>query len=522
MNKNLHSVTNPIIPGFYSDPSVCRDGEDYYLVNSSFEFYPGVPVFHSRDLVNWNQISYCLSTPSQLLLDHAGTSDGIYAPTIRKSGDTFYMITSNRSSPRGNHFIVTAKSPYGPWSTPQWIQDCYNQIPDGVDPSLFFDFDGKCYFSCVAWDENGQGIGQAEIDLNTCRLVSPLKIVWHGTGGTFPEGPHTYHIGEYYYLMIAEGGTEFGHKVTIARSKEIHGPYESCPRNPVLTQIYQKAQSCSIQGVGHGDLFQAHDNTWWMIVHGFRTSIGKLHHLGRETLLIPITWDDEGWPVANKKGWIDETIQLQGAFSEVVQRNEYDTIDRFKEEPLPLYWNYLRNPVERNYIRSPGETGISLIGSACSLNEIGSPTWLGRRQQHFNCKVYAEIEFNPCEADEVGLTVFQTNEHHYDLVFTQRNKRKICFLRKVVGDICQELPPVEIKSTRNNFIITAGHEIYDFKIQEHNNIISLGTARTQLISTEAMQYQNFTGTYLAAYAYSPNKSVAPAKLLLFEYRGFSD
>ena len=124
--------------------------------------------------------------------------------------------------------------------------------------------------------------------------------------------------------------------------------------------------------------------------------------------------------MANKKGWIDETIQLQGAFSEVVQRNEYDTIDRFKEEPLPLYWNYLRNPVERNYIRSPGETGISLIGSACSLNEIGSPTWLGRRQQHFNCKVYAEIEFNPCEGDEVGLTVFQTNEHHYDLVFTDR------------------------------------------------------------------------------------------------------
>lgn len=517
MNMNVHAVTNPVIPGFYSDPSVCRDGEDYYMIHSSFEFYPGVPVFHSRDLVNWQQISYCLTNRSQLVLDHAGTSDGIYAPTIRKFGDTFYMITSNRSNPDGNHFIVTAPSPYGPWSNPVWIRDMDNHVPDGVDPSLFFDSDGKCYFSCVAWDHIGQGIGQAEIDLKTCRLLSPLNIVWHGTGGTFPEGPHTYRIGEYYYLMIAEGGTEFGHKVTIARSKNINGPYESCPKNPILTQNYQKAQSCPIQGAGHGDLFQAHDHTWWLIVHGFRTSVGKLHHLGRETLLVPITWDEEGWPSVNKEGWIDETIRLQGIFTEITQNMDYYTIDRFDREQLPLYWNYLRNPISKNYIRKPGETGISLIGCACSLNEIGSPTWLGRRQQHFDCKVSVSLEFIPRKGDEAGITVFQTNEHHYDLAVSSSHNRTICLLRKVVGDICQELPAVEIKSPRITFIITACREKYDFIIIDNNIPFSLGTARTQLISTEAMQYQNFTGTFFAAYAYSTNAEAAPAKFLSFEY-----
>lgn len=520
MQKSPTYITNPIIPGFYSDPSVCRDGDDYYLITSSFEFYPGVPVFHSRDLVNWTQISHCLNRPEQLPLENAGTSDGIYAPTIRKYQDTYYMITSNRCNPSGNHFIVTAKNPAGPWSTPIWIKDIDGNIPGGVDPSLFFDEDGTCYFSCVAWDELGQGIGQAVIDVETGRLLTPLQIVWHGTGGTFPEGPHTYKIHGYYFLMIAEGGTEFGHKVTIARAENISGPYISCPHNPVLTQIYQKAQSCAVQGIGHGDLFEAHDGTWWMIVHGFRPSIGKLHHLGRETMLVPVTWDKEGWPVANEKGYLDETISLSGTFSDIVQKNEYHTTDTFSNAELPLYWNYLRNAVPTNYQTAEGMSGLTLYGSSVTLDDIGSPTWIGRRQQHFNCKVTADLEFSPETGDEAGITVYQTNEHHYDLVITKSGGKRVAYLRKTVGDIHQDLPFAELSGTCFRLQICADKECYSFAIKDGETTHSLGTGRTQLISTEAMQYQNFTGTYFALYASSVNAVPAGARFTYFEYLPF--
>ena len=516
--QTANTIENPIIPGFYSDPSVCRDGEDYYLVNSSFEFYPGVPVLHSRDLVNWKQIAYCLDRSSQLSLEASGTSDGIYAPTLRKNGDVFYMITSNRSAKNGNHFYVTASSPAGPWSDPVWIYDMEGNVPGGVDPSLFFDEDGSVYFSCVAWDEKGQGIGQASIDITTGQLTSPLSIIWHGTGGTFPEGPHTYKINGWYYLMIAEGGTEYGHKVSLARSSNISGPYTSCPHNPVLTQIYQYAQGCPIQGVGHGDLFEAHDGSWWMIVHGFRPSIGKLHHLGRETLLVPVIWDEEGWPVADKNGWLDEAITLQGVFSQTIQLPIPDTVDSFGQNSLPLYWNYLRNPICRNYAIGNSIGGLCLKGSSCTLDEEGQPTWLGRRQQHFVCTVISRLSFAPAsDQEEAGLTVYQTPEHHYDLVITSEEGQRTAYLRKTVGDMKAESSPVILPDGELLLKITSDRFKYTFSVQANGIYTVLGTGRTQLISTETMLYQNFTGTYLAMYAISHEECPSEALFKEFSY-----
>lgn len=512
-----NTINNPVIPGFYSDPSLCRDGDDYYLVCSSFEYYPGVPLFHSKDLVNWTQIANCLNTDEQLPLKTAITSDGIYAPTLRKHKDTFYLITSNRCSTKGNHFFVTTNDITGKWSNPTWVTDINGEVPQGVDPSLFFDSDGKVYFNCVAWDNKGQGIGQAEIDIQTGQLLTPLQIVWYGTGGTFPEGPHTYKIGAFYYLMIAEGGTEFGHKVTLARSTQINGPYNSCPHNPILTQIYQQAQSSPIQGVGHGDLFEAHDHTWWMVVHGFRPSIGKLHHLGRETLLIPIIWDNDGWPIANQKGWIDESIQLQGEFCNTVQTNDFHTKDSFSSNELPFYWNFLRNPIKSNYIYPNNGQGISLLGSSTSINQISNPTWIGRRQQHFSCSVNTTLFYCPLEGEEAGITVFQTNEHHYDIVITKRRNQTICFLRKVIGDLIVEEPYVILSEEKSQLSIKANREQYTFLIVNGEKTYLLGTGRTQLISTEAMQYQNFTGTFFAMYAFSQEDQVTPANFAFFEY-----
>lgn len=228
---------NPVIRGFHPDPSICRAGSDYYLVTSSFEYFPGVPLFHSRDLVNWEQIGHVLTRESQLKIKGGNIWGGIYAPTIRYNDSIYYMITTNNSD-KGN-FLVYTDNPRGEWSDPAWISQ------KGIDPSLYFE-EGHCYM--VSNPENA--IWLCEIDPKTEKQFTESKRIWEGTGGRYPEGPHIYKREGWYYLMISEGGTEYGHKVTIARSRNIEGPYESNPANPILTHINKNAQDNPIQGVG--------------------------------------------------------------------------------------------------------------------------------------------------------------------------------------------------------------------------------------------------------------------------------
>ena len=239
------SYRNPVLPGFHPDPSVCRVGEDYYLVTSSFEYFPGVPIFHSRDLVHWRQIGHCLTRPSQLPLERAPSSTGIYAPTIRHHDGTFYMITTNVSD--GRHFYVSAQDPAGEWSEPVWV-DVREQIGGSIDPSLFFDDDGRVYLTCTG---PGWKIFQVEIDLASGKLLSEPRLISRGTGNRCPEGPHLYKIGGFYYLMLAEGGTEYGHLESIARGESPWGPFTPCPHNPILTH---RNVDSPVQATGHADL----------------------------------------------------------------------------------------------------------------------------------------------------------------------------------------------------------------------------------------------------------------------------
>ena len=293
-SQNQQGYQNPVIPGFHPDPSVCRVGDDFYLVNSSFQYFPGVPLFHSKDMVNWEQIGHCLTRPSQLPLHDASAWGGIYAPTIRYNDGTFYMITTNVSD-KGN-FIVHTTDPRGEWSEPVWVEQ------GGIDPSLYFE-DGKCYL--VSNPDNC--IFLCQIDPMTGKQLTESKRIWTGTGGRYPEGPHIYKKDGWYYLLISEGGTEYGHKVTIARSRRIDGPYTGNPANPILTHINMNAQGSPIQGTGHADLVEAPDGSWWMVCLAFRPQTGTHHLLGRETFLAPVRWDKGAWPVVNGDG----TIALQ-------------------------------------------------------------------------------------------------------------------------------------------------------------------------------------------------------------------
>lgn len=282
---------NPVLPGFYPDPSVCRVGNDYYLVNSSFQYFPGVPVHHSKDLIHWEAIGHCISRPSQTKLEKIGFWNGIYAPTIRYHKGTFYMITTNTSD-KGN-FYVTTGNPAAEWSDPIWIDQ------PGIDPDLFFDDNGRSYILSA---RRGGYIQLREIDIRTGKLISEPYDLWRGTGGRCLEAPHLYKKDNYYYLVTAEGGTEYGHKVMIARSRTIEGPYENNPDNPILTHI--NSMSNPIQGTGHADFIQAHDGSWWTVFLGFRPQSHTHHLTGRETYLAPVQWNENEWPVVNGNGTV--------------------------------------------------------------------------------------------------------------------------------------------------------------------------------------------------------------------------
>ncbi|MEJ2354837.1 MAG: glycoside hydrolase family 43 protein, partial [candidate division WOR-3 bacterium] len=290
------TYTNPVIPGGFPDPSICRVGNDYYTVHSSFEYFPGVPVFHSKDLVHWKLIGYCLTSESQLPLENMRYSGGIYAPTIRYHDGIFYMITTNVDG--GGNFYVTAKDAAGPWSEPVWLDK------EGIDPSLLFDDDGKVYYTRHVGGGDGY-IGQTLLNIKEGKLEGNLKKIWGGTGGIWAEGPHLYKIDGKYYLMISEGGTSYGHMITIARSGSPWGPFEPNPDNPILT--HKDLEESPFRALGHGDLVETQDG-WWIVFLGIRPQGGHYNHLGREMFLAPVQWNEEGWPVVNGGNPIEKNM----------------------------------------------------------------------------------------------------------------------------------------------------------------------------------------------------------------------
>ncbi|WP_447648120.1 family 43 glycosylhydrolase [Microbacterium forte] len=284
---------NPIIPGYYPDPSICRVGADYYLANSSFEYSPGVPIFHSRDLISWTQIGNVLDRPEHLHVRPGitGASGGIYAPTLRHHEGRFWMITTNIHEVGRGHILVHASDPAGPWSEPVYVTGLI-----GIDPDIAWDDDGACL---VTWSDVVRGgISQAEIDPLTGVVLSEPREIWGGTGGAHVEGPHLIRRGDWWYLLVAEGGTGPGHMVTIARSARPDGPFRPAPNNPILTH---RSTSAAVQSTGHSDLVELADGSWALVFLATRTrgTFPRWHTNGRETFLGGVDWVDD-WPVIDE------------------------------------------------------------------------------------------------------------------------------------------------------------------------------------------------------------------------------
>ncbi len=511
---------NPILSGFYPDPSICRVGDDYYLVTSTFEYFPGLPIFHSRDLIHWHQIGHVLDRPSQLALDEVRPSGGLYAPTIRFSNGTFYVInTLIDGKTKSGNFIVTATDPAGPWSEPYWLEDAL-----GIDPSLFFDDDGRVWYVGNRMAAQSQYEGHTEIwlrelDIKNMRLIGETYVLWDGAlkKAIWAEAPHIYKIQGHYYLTIAEGGTAHNHAVTIAKSDKVTGPYEGNPRNPILTHRHL-GLDYPIVGTGHADLVETGSGEWWMVCLAMRPCGGYFYNLGRETFLVPVRWE-EGWPIVSPgTGRVKFTYPApnlpEQTWPSIPARDDFD------EPTLPLYWNFLRTPREKFWSldERPGYLHLKLRPER--LLEQVNPSFVGRRQQHIHFAAQTAFDFTPQGEDEcAGLALIQNNNFHFLFIVTKSAEPILRLIKREQGVevLLYERP---INAGQIFLKVEAHEQAYNFyfadKPEEWHAIAENVDGR--ILSTPVAG--GFVGAFLGMYA-SSNGGVSTnhADFDLFEYVG---
>ncbi|MET8174300.1 glycoside hydrolase family 43 protein [Streptomyces clavifer] len=402
---------NPVIPGFSPDPSICRAGDDYYVATSSFEYVPGVPLWHSRDLVHWKLIGHALDRPSQLdLPTSASSSDGVYAPTLRYHDGRFWMITTVVGG--ADTVLVTAEDPAGPWSDPVPVG-----IP-GIDPDLAWDEDGTCW--CVF---SSGGIRGVRIEPKTGELLGEPVAMWSGSGLQYPEGPHLYRVGDWWYLLLSEGGTERGHAMSVARSRTLPGPFEPHPDNPVLSH---RSTGHPVQNTGHGDLVQAHDDSWWMVLLGTRPrgDTPKFHGMGRETFLAPVRWEDE-WPLPGP-------LELRAPAPALTPHPWPQEPDRddFDSGTLAPCWVTARrqDPGAVRLDERPDHLVLHAVKD--SLDQPGS-LFVGRRQRDPDCSARTSADVG--EGGRAGLAVRLDDAHHYQVERADGVVRAVAR----IGPLCQ-------------------------------------------------------------------------------------
>ena len=423
----MPTARNPLLPGFHPDPSICRVGEDYYLVNSSFQYFPGLPLHHSRDLVHWQAVGHVLDRPEQLPLDRVRPSGGLYAPTIRHDGSRFHVVCTlvDGTLPgRQGNFVVSAEDPAGPWSDPVWLPEA-----PGFDPSLFFDEDGSAYLLGTRPIPGAEPEGRTEIWLRPIRsggdwrFTGPESVLFSGAlvDAVWAEGPHLYRHDDGYLLLLAEGGTEDNHAITAARADRITGPYRNCPRNPLLTHRHL-GPGQPVTAVGHADLVQTQYGDWYAVLLATRPlpgPDGEPHELlGRETFLARVDWQD-GWPLFSPGvGRVEPQPEVRlpdAADATDAEAAQPAETDDFSAPVLAPHWNLLRTPY-RPVHRLPG-TGLRLPLLPETITERACPAFVARRLQHHAFEAETVLDFTPTAPGEAaGLVLFQDEEHQLRLL----------------------------------------------------------------------------------------------------------
>lgn len=507
-----HTFENPILSGFYPDPTICRVEDDYYLATSSFVYFPGIPIFHSKDLIHWEQIGHAIHRIEQLDYKNCETSLGLWAPSLHYHNGLFYMINtlvSEGREARRYNYIVTAKNPAGPWSDPVFIANA-----DGIDSSLFFDEDNRMWYTgnYIVNDseyEGHHGIYLCELNPKTFQFTGNRSIIWNGakTRSKWIEAPHLYKKDGYYYLMVAEGGTFTNHSIMMARSKMINGDYEICPRNPIVSHRHLSLMN-PISVVGHGSIVETQNGEWWMVLLGIRPYTGFHFNLGRETFLIPVVWEKDGWLRADNENGIVNQFERVPNLPYHSFPNSNPT-DHFETESLHFMWNTIHPPVEPFYSLTDRSGFLRLSLKPNTISEITTPAFVGRRQQHKCFQATTAMEFLPATSvEEAGLALIQDDRFNYIFVRGSEHSKHYLRLFQTKNGIITLLHEEVIESKERIYITVQGtvetyQFYYGFTEHEYNNFYVPVTAT--LLSSNVNE--GFTGCYLGMYATS-NHSVS--------------
>ncbi len=525
-----NTYNNPILAGFYPDPSICKADGSYYMVNSTFAYFPGIPIFKSDDLVNWKQIGNVLDRPEQLDLDKLEVSRGVFAPAIRYHKGMYYVTCTIVGGK--NNFIVSSAKPEGPWSNPVWIPEV-----EGIDPSMFFDTDGKAYIIYNSNPPENKSLYDGhrtikiyEFDIHNLKVEGEEKILING--GTdiskepiWIEGPHIFKKNGYYYLIAAEGGTAEEHSEVVFRSKNILGPYKSYDKNPILTQRHlSEDRKSPITSTGHADFIETDTGEWYGVFLGCRPYEENYFNTGRETFMAPVKWEND-WPTFDLGGdfvkynyttpsnVINESkgFQYSGNFS---FKENFDRLD------LGHNWLFLRTPKEKWFEIKKGLIEIETRPESCS--EKGNPSFLGHRQQHSKGSVTVRMKFTTeKENEKSGLVVFQNESHYYYLCKSVKNKIPILQLFRSSETTITEIVSMPIFS--KNYLklkVIANNDGYDFLYAEDQEDWKLLKSGIDAKFVSTKEAGGFVGTIYGMYTTSlGHKSNNSAVFDWFEYKG---
>ncbi len=518
-----HTFTNPILRGGHPDPSICRDNNGYLIVNSTFEYFPALPVHRSKDLVNWELIGYGLHREEQasgaVNLVDVQSDGGIHAPTIRCRDGKYYIITTNVYLPPEEgaetqfvNFVITADDPEGPWSMPHVLEGA-----PGIDPDIFFDDDGRAWYVGTHSPEKpnfpGEGeIWLQEIDADNWRLIGERYFLWRGAcGGVWAEGPHMYKRDGRYYLMVAEGGTSFNHAVVIAVSDDITGPYSSNPRNPILTSRHLSYDHW-VNSTGHADLIELPDGRWYMVALGIRGDEDRSSNMGRETHLIPMTWQREPfdwkeikylWPVAAPlTGRVERKTPLPFEDRAQVRHNEF--VDDFDGDTLRLDWNFRRVPLPGTYSLAARDGFLRLNAKPGVIAERGRASLLGIRQAESDFEYLARMQFSAEQENvEAGIALFQKDNKYLSLTVRRQNDGEALRLALAEpGSDPRVLEQATIKDYDGDIVfrVASSESEYEFaySLDDGERYTTIATTRANHI----LAHGSYTGAYLGLYSTS--------------------
>ena len=510
---------SPILQGCYPDPSITRKGNDYYLVNSSFAMFPGVPIFHSNDLVNWKQIGHVLDRPSQLKVDKAGFSEGIYAPDIKynKHNDTFYMITTQIASGIGN-MVVKTKDPKQGWSDVQKLNF------DGIDPAIFFDDDGKAYI--VHNDAPPKGTEQYsghrvikiwDYDLEKDQVIAGSdKIIVNGgvditQKPIWIEGPHLYKKDGKYFLMCAEGGTGGNHSEVIFMSDSPKGPFVPSKNNPILTQRYfQKDRKDKVDWAGHADLVETPDGNYYGVFLAIRPNEKNRVTTGRETFILPVDWSGT-FPVF-QNGLVPMKPKLKMPNGVKNQTNEkyffpngnFTFNDDLKKSQLDYRWIAMRGP--RESFISQTKNGIKINPFSTNIKAKAPISALFHRQQHASSETSVTLDFKPkSEKELAGITCYQSENFNYVFGITKKDKDFYIVLERTEKGNSTTISSEKISLSKNiqlQVSVVADDYQFNYSLDGKNFKNLGGKVSGDILSTDVAG--GFTGSLIGLYATSDN------------------